>query len=75
MDDLLNDESEKQSYGMMWSNELELVDKWVKPSSESETPSSCSVISQSISLSIAANDVLSTFVIAAVFGFTCAIGF
>ena len=44
---VLNDESEKQSYGMMWSSQLELVDEWVKPSSESEAPMSCSVISSS----------------------------
>ena len=45
VDDLLNAESEKQSYGMMWTSQLELVDEWVNPSSEISM--SCSDMSSS----------------------------
>ena len=45
--DLLNAESEKQSYGMMWTSQLDLVVEWVEPSSSSSTSTSPSSSSSS----------------------------
>ena len=75
VDDILNEQSEQNGYGMLWSKELELVDEWVKPSSQSESSTSYSVVSQSTPLSMAANCMFSPFIIATVLVFICIIDF